>query len=289
MKRKWKIGLGIGFTILFSALCLNHKYELIAFRPFFESEDADLKVMTWNIHCSQGADSARQQNIAAIVLKEDADFVQLNEFYQDGCLVLDSLLRTRYPYAEEFQSHKVCGDIFYSKREMNNSGHVWIPIDGESIQTLKATISTSADSTQIYGVHMASNSADGSAIVNGWDYLKKIGSFYNRYKEVQEERSFQAHWTKVYAQGYPHPLIVMGDMNDFSFSAPLDTFKSLGLKNAWWEGGTGYGCTFHTGWMRLRIDHILYSDCLKLAGVKVIPTDLSDHNPVVARFKIIRK
>lgn len=286
MKSKWKVGLGIGIAFVAITLYLNHKYEVFAFHPFFGSDKADLKVMTWNIHCSQGADSTRQQRIAELVLQENADFVQLNEFFQDNCRLLDSLLRTRYQFAEEFQSHKVSGDIFYSKKEMINSGHVWIPIDGKSIQTLKATIGLDADSIQIYGVHLASNSADGSAIVNGLDSLKKIGAFYERYKKVQEERCFQAHWTKVYAQESPHPLIVMGDMNDFSASAPLDTFESIGLKNAWWEGGTGYGCTFHTGWMRLRIDHIMYSDSLELMDVKVIPTDLSDHNPVVASFKI---
>lgn len=78
----------------------------------------------------------------------------------------------------------------------------------------------------------------------------------------------------------------MGDMNDFNCSAPLDTLMSCGLKDSWWEGGNGYGSTFHSGWMRLRIDYILHSKELKLENVKVIDTDLSDHNPLVAGFSI---
>lgn len=52
------------------------------------------------------------------------------------------------------------------------------------------------------------------------------------------------------------------------------------------KGGNGYGCTFHDGWLQLRIDHILHSKGLNLESIKVIDTDLSDHNAVVAGFSI---
>ena len=96
------------------------------------------------------------------------------------------------------------------------------------------------------------------------------------YEPVDEEAAAEAEC----------PVIVMGDMNDFSCSSPMDSLKAVGMKNAWWEGGNGYGATFHDGWMRLRIDHILYSDELKLQSIKVIETNLSDHNPVVAGFSV---
>ena len=83
------------------------------------------------------------------------------------------------------------------------------------------------------------------------------------------------------------PLIVMGDMNDVSGSTPINRIKKAGLKDAWWEGGCGYGATFHGKGLRLRIDHILYDyKGLELVGVKVIGNDLSDHNALIARFRI---
>ena len=261
----------------------NWKYEVIAINPFYGEEKCELKVMTWNVHCSEGADNDRQRRIAELILKEDADFVQLNEFNQDSCKVMDSLLKSKYPFTEEYQSHRKSGDIFYSKRAMTNSGHVYIPIPGKLIQTIKATIAIEVDSVQIFGVHMASNHYDDSSIEK--EFVSDTTSF-DRYKDAQDIRCFQAHWTKMAVQESVHPVIVMGDMNDFSCSAPLDTLSSCGLKNAWWEGGNGYGCTFHDGWMRLRIDHILYSEKLKLQSIKVIDTNLSDHNPVVAGFSI---
>ena len=130
------------------------------------------------MHSPNGADSKRQREIAELILKEDADFVLLNEFRQDSC--------------------------------------------------------------------------------------------------------HHAHRTKEVALQSSHPVIIMGDMNDFNRSALLDTFAINGFRDSWWEGGNGYGHTFHSGWMRLRIDHILHSEQLVLKSIKVIGTNLSDHNPVVA-------
>lgn len=256
---------------------------MIAINPFWGEKKCELKVMTWNVHCSDGADKNRQIKIAELILKEDADFIQLNECNQDSCIVIDTLLRNKYAFTEEYQSHQVCGDIFYCKRPMSNSGHVYTLPREMGIQTIKATIAIGGDSVQIYGVHMASNNSDDSTNNKG---IISETTPYVRYKNAQKDRCFQAYWTKADILDTEHPVIVMGDMNDFSCSAPLDTFSSCGLKNAWWEGGNGYGCTFHDGWLRLRIDHILYSENLKLQSVRVIDTNLSDHNPIVAGFSI---
>ena len=130
---------------------------------------------------------------------------------------------------------------------------------------------------------MASNRYDGIAFEKEF---QSDTTSYKKYKYAQENRSFQAHWTKKAILESKHPVIVMGDMNDFNCSAPIDTFSSCGLIDSWWEGGFGYGSTFHSGWMRLRIDHILHSKELKLESIKVIDTNLSDHNPVVAGFSV---
>lgn len=255
---------------------------MIAFHPFRSEGQPQLIVMTWNVRCPNGTDRERQVAIAELVLKVDADFVLLNEYNQDSCAVADSLIKTRYPFTEEYQSHKRSGDIFYSKRIMSNAGHVYIPKHGKVIQTIKATIANGNDSVQLFGVHLASIHYD----INAAGNKKNKTTSYERYKDTQNTRCFQAHWTKYALLQSKHPVIVMGDMNDFNCSAPLDTLASCGLKDAWWEGGNGYGATFHDGWMRLRIDHILHSKELKLESVKVIETDLSDHNPIVAGFSL---
>ena len=66
----------------------------------------------------------------------------------------------------------------------------------------------------------------------------------------------------------------------------MDSLNDAGMKNAWWEGGFGYGTTYHKGWLRLRIDHIYYNEKLMLKNVKVVDTNLSDHNILIADFSI---
>ena len=256
---------------------------MVAVHPFWNEGLNDLKVLTWNVRCPEGADYQRQEAIAELVLEVDADFVQLNEYNQDSCFVTDSILKIRYPFTEEYQSHRRCGDIFYSKQPMDNSGHVYIPVLGKGIPTIKASIAVGSDSVQIFGIHMASNRYNGLEHEKGFE---KDSTPYDRYKYAQERRNFQAHWTKWAVLESKLPVIVMGDMNDFNCSAPLDTITSCGLKDSWWEGGNGYGSTYLDGWMRLRIDHILHSKELKLESIKVIDTNLSDHNPVVAGFSV---
>lgn len=274
----------IGCLALLLIVCyLNWKYEVIAFHPFRSEGQHNLKVMTWNVHCSNGAESVRQRRIAELILEVDADFVMLNEYYQDSCQVVDSILRTRYEFTKETNSHRKSGDIFYSKRKMKHAGRVRTPKNMKRIQTIKATIAVGGDSVQIFGLHMASNHYDDNTFD---EEMRSDTTSYDRYKDAQEKRRYQAHWTKEAAMKSKHPVIVMGDMNDFNCSAPLDTFTTNGLRDAWWEAGFGYGHTFHQGWLRLRIDHILHSRELRLECIRVIDTDLSDHNPVVAGFSL---
>ena len=58
------------------------------------------------------------------------------------------------------------------------------------------------------------------------------------------------------------------------------------LKDAWWEGGNGFGFTYKGWHLRLRLDHILYSDEFELCDVRVVDSDVSDHRVLVADFKL---
>lgn len=82
------------------------------------------------------------------------------------------------------------------------------------------------------------------------------------------------------------PVVVAGDLNDWCGSDCLNTLMGDDLKDAWWEGGNGFGWTYFGWHLRLRLDHILYNDDLALVDVKVIDSDLSDHKPLIARFRV---
>ena len=123
----------------------------------------------------------------------------------------------------------------------------------------------------------------------GNDTLTLIGCHFSssnhhiRKGYQKREKEADAIYESIKDEKYP--VIVMGDLNDISGSYTLNKIKKAGLSNAWWEGGFGYGTTFHNKWLRLRLDHILYpKDKLKLESVKVIDSNLSDHNALIANF-----
>lgn len=286
MKSKVVVLVGICLLTLGVVSYLNWRYEVIAVHPLRSDGQHELKVMTWNVHCSRGADNLRQKEIATLILKENADVVLLNEFNQDSCKVADSLLKMSYHYIVEHRSHKKCGDIFYSKYAIYNSGRIKSPVKGKPIQGIKTTIAVGKDSVLIFGVHLMSNQSFRSTLGKENDSGDKNNLSFANYKNGQELRCLQAEWTKNEILKSKHSVIVMGDMNDFSHSRPLEILTSCGLRDAWWNGGLGYGATYHEGWLRLRIDYILHSDKLKLQDIRVIETSLSDHNPLVAGYSI---
>lgn len=257
---------------------------MIAFNPFFGEEKCELKVMTWNVHCSDGADNIRQKEIAELILEADADFVLLNEYNKKRCIIIDSLISEKFPFIDDCRSHRRSGDVFYSKYAMSNSGPVYNPIIGKPIPPCKASVAVDNDSVQIFGVHMESNHYNSNNVNKNGELEKNNKQIYALYKDAQTLRCYQAECIKKEIKKSKHPVIVMGDMNDFNMSKPLMILRSCGLKDSWWSGGNGYGATYHDGWMRLRIDHILHSDRLKLKSIRIIDTNLSDHNPLVVGF-----
>ena len=153
-------------------------------------------------------------------------------------------------------------------------------------KTIYSKINVGTDSVYIVGCHLAGNNSEGQIEIDDTDSLQKVKTFWGRYRRAQEKRKGHAHLLKEIIWDSSLPMIVVGDMNDFQHSAPMDSLRDAGMKNAWWEGGFGYGTTYHEGLLRLRIDHIYYNDRLKLESVKIIETKLSDHNPLVAEFSL---
>lgn len=284
MKTKYWIYVSILFAILFVTTFFNWKFEVIAFNPFWEEGESELKVMTWNVHCSNGADQIRQKRIAELILREDADLVLLNEFNQDSCLVIDALLNKHYHYRNNANAKRKGGDIFYSKTQLFESGHFRKVVDN----CIYSKLFIEKDSLYIIGCHLPGNNREGQIEIDNTDSLCRAKTFWGYYRNAREKRKEKTQFLKKIIQESTLPIIVMGDMNDFNASAPMDSLKDAGMKNAWWEGGLGYGVTYHEGWLKLRIDHIYYNDKFRLEDVKVVKTDLSDHNILIADFSIAK-
>ena len=280
MSKIKKLGIFVLLIIVIVFSWLNIKYKAIAFHIYNANGERQFRVLTWNICGSSIEDKEKQEKIARLIIAQNADFVQLNEFGMNYFKVIDSIMSASYPYKEYIGAQVQAGDVLYSKNPVVESG--LLNTDISQVIYLKTYFGK--DSLYLLGCHLSGNNREGKIEIDDADSLGRVKTFWHHYRNAQEKRKEHIHFLKNAVLKSSLPMIVMGDMNDFNHSAPMDSLRDAGMKNAWWEGGLGYGTTFHDGWLRLRIDHIYYNERLCLKNVKVVKTDLSDHNILLADF-----
>lgn len=80
---------------------------------------------------------------------------------------------------------------------------------------------------------------------------------------------------------FQDPTVVAGDFNS-TRDAALHVSLRAPLVDAFEQGGSGLGATFHLlGWLPIRIDYVYVSDDFSVARSHIVPSDCSDHRPVV--------
>ncbi len=277
------------FLLLLAALLVacNHYFKLYAFNPYSVCMTRSLRVMTWNVHNSDPGFKQRQKAVAAEILKQDADVVLINEFYLKGSVELDSIVRGAYPFVSEVGANYGCGDILYSRYPIQNSERVERYGFPTLIYEFKLLLNN--QTIRLIGCHLISSnnfSKGHRYTVQQVGDITTLPDYYAVYKKGQERRTQEAELIREYLLAEDLPTIVLGDMNDFSGTSPLNTLERTGLKDAWWERGKGFGVTFREGWMRFRLDHILYDSHWNPISIRVVQSDLSDHLPLVGEFEL---
>jgi endonuclease/exonuclease/phosphatase (EEP) superfamily protein YafD len=101
-----------------------------------------------------------------------------------------------------------------------------------------------------------------------------------RIRENAELRDIEAELARAWVDGGMVPTIVAGD-----FNAPVEsrTYRDHwgDLRNAFSVAGTGFGATKRNGWIRIRIDHVLYGTGLRAVRAVVGEDIWSDHRPLI--------
>lgn len=265
VKRKWKAAI-IGAFFTFVVNNVSETFPL----HFFSSKSDDgreIKVMTYNVYCLGEKYNERQVAIAKTILDESPDIVFLCEFVLHKSAILDSMMTKRMGYLRYYQ--KGISSVFYSKYAIDSISALYHR-GSDNCHSLnnKVHVIMGKDTLTIVGCHLSSSN--------------------NHIAKGYENRRVEADSIYANIKNEKFPIIVMGDFNDISGSYAINRIKKVGLEDAWWRGGFGYGTTYHDKWLRLRLDHILFQDQkIKLLDVKVIDSDLSDHNAVVAEFTLI--
>lgn len=266
IKKKWKYAA----ALLLVALIVNALSEVFPVHLFSLSENhrADVIVFAYNVYGFRKGYDEKQEDIAKEILAASPDIVYLCEFPLYKNKRLDSILTKGHGYNQYYQSGTYC--VFYSKYEIDSIVGIFSPASKRKYSlNNKVHVFMGHDTLAVVGCHLSSSN--------------------HHIQEGYNKRRMEADAVYESIKDEPHPVIVMGDMNDISGSYALHRIKKADLADAWWKGGLGYGATYHNGWLRLRLDHILYEkDKLRLRHVKVIDSDLSDHHAMVAKFDFIK-
>jgi endonuclease/exonuclease/phosphatase family metal-dependent hydrolase len=81
--------------------------------------------------------------------------------------------------------------------------------------------------------------------------------------------------------GARRPVVLLGDLNAAPGAPELDELAGV-LVDAWPVAGSGDRRTFPARRPRMAIDHVFTSPDVGVEAVTVVPSDASDHRPVVA-------
>jgi endonuclease/exonuclease/phosphatase family metal-dependent hydrolase len=98
-------------------------------------------------------------------------------------------------------------------------------------------------------------------------------------------RAPEARRVAEFVKNTPYPVILCGDFNDTPASYVYRTI-SKSLEDPFIANGSGIARTYNESRYPFRIDYILHNKQFKSLDYKIIPTKVSDHNPVTAVLKL---
>lgn len=263
---------------LIAAGIVNHHFRVFPIRLCTLNGKSSFSVLCYNVHSLEPKFESHACSVANMLEFENPTFVFLAEYYGTVTDILHHRMIDIYSYVDStYRWVNNGGEVFYSKWPIDSITKY--RLQGHYHSGYRVQVHCGADTVVVYCCHLSSNN------------LKLAEGRWASLEEGRRLRRMEVDTLYNAIRNENHPTIVMGDMNDVSGTYSLRKIESAGLTDAWWKGGCGYGSTYHGGWLRLRLDHILYEDKrLKLKEIKIIGNDAwSDHNTLVAGFDYVKK
>lgn len=312
IKRK-HIAFMLAVIALLLIICtINLKYKVYAVGNHHNNAVSDgcFTIMTFNVDASDSTkfSTQQQEQILDLVKREAPDVLcfqelstenlikikpQLDSFYGNCDALMGEhqyrrkRLYSHYPI-KNFKNYYCKGDII--EDDLNEEEKYYVRIMKSQMNLLSADFEIEPDQwVTVFSGHLRSSgySAARRIVREDSSWFSGLGLYWRNYRIGKRIRDFEAQNTRRAideARAEGKKVIVAGDLNDWSGSDCMSSIAGNDLKDAWWEGGNGFGWTFAGLGLKLRLDHILYSDGLELIDVKVIESTISDHYPLVAKF-----
>ena len=293
-------------------LIIKFKLYALNFQNIESYSKYPLSILTFNVNSNDSISFTQdvQRKLIDLIIEEKPDIVcfqelsfenlkkikpQLDSIY-GPCEILsgdDQYWRLRfyshYPL-RNFRRHHCTGDVVTDDMSAEEKSEIDLFKQQMNVMSAEFEVAPGRWVT-VFSGHLRSSaySTARRSMDKGTSWLGGIPLYWRNYKIGKRIRDFEAQNVRRFvdeARANGNTVIVVGDLNDWCGSDCLETLMGNDLKDAWWEGGRGFGWTYFGWHLRLRIDHILYSDELQLTDVKVVDSDLSDHKPLKAQFVI---
>ena len=302
-------------AVIVTIYCINLQYELFAFNIPKEQEKREncLRVMTYNVNTTSSLkdvdgfkmgliEEIEQHNPDILCLQElvPAVFKQIQSSmdslfgYVDSMKISKEPLRytiySKYPirYFKRYKCTTEIDTLGFDQITNKEVGQIQrkMPVYSAEIEIGPEKWIT------LFSVHLRSSAYSTARRSMDEDESWKDGLplYYKNYKIGQKIRNWEVNNLRPYLdslEAEDAPIIIAGDFNDWSGSYCMNAIRKGIYKDAWWEGGFGFGITYDGWHLKLRLDHILYSHHFRLENVYVVKSKFSDHRPLVADFTML--
>jgi len=284
VKRSYVISL----IIVIVTIALNNYTESIPLHLSFftereekyESEEHSLRILTYNIGLQSRYIATEPDSVSL--------FIAMLEQYKPDILVLpESRLWSKPRLRSELDKlYSYSISTAYAGKEAYIETFIFSRFPLSNIHTIGRHYIYSAEvclphdqQLTLIACHLSSNQHH-SSLTGGKGFFENLSQGYKQRQQEVVDICDSLQFCNT-------PILLCGDLNDFSGSSTLNILQDrLQLHDAWWRGGFGYGATFTGKHLYLRLDHILFSHHLKLQQVSIPNISLSDHRPLIAEFQL---
>ena len=215
-------------------------------------------------------------SISGFIKEENPDLIAFQEFKHDKEVSLD------YPYTyEKLNGGKgASGLAIFSKFRIVNKGS--LDFENSNNNAIFIDILRNYDTIRIYNVHLESFRINRDSVDLNIDEKESKRLIYRLKKSFTKQQN-QVEQFMEHSNNCPYKIIISGDFNNTAFSWAYLKLKA-DLNDTYIEAGKGFGKTYSFNKYPLRIDFILADKKFRVNEHKNYQIELSDHEPVLARF-----
>lgn len=285
----WLIRLRYWLWMPLVGLAVNYQYIASMYQiynPTKYANESRLKVLTYNVHSfGNEITGFSAKEFADIMNKEEVDVACFQEYRGNGDFTGKDLYDTYsktfpYSYIPEEKSQAI-----YSRYPIKQSQIIEFPNTNNS--AIWVDLDINGMTIRVINVHMQTTSFDRmrskAAQARGARDEEREEEIYLEYtdnlKENMIRRTEQAKLISSLVSATEYPVILCGDFNDTPGTFTYETLKR-NLKDGFITAGEGYAATYRGFYNLLRIDYLFHSPLLEGIKYRVMPYDMSDHNPV---------